>query len=167
MNTKELYQQLRERIANGESRTEVYRSLSPQGGEALTAKLLATIASPDVQARFKKQNTALAALLVFLGLIKLLSMPFPISLLGVLVPFGLAWEVYQWKGYIYRIVGMLAVVNGLRELLDAFQSPGGFFLTLIVLVPVAAVASLSFNIVSKAFPDLRLFGKVVTPETAQ
>jgi hypothetical protein len=168
VNKRALANTVRARLANGESRREVFAALSPSAGEPLVAFMIANVPTKANQEKFKTLNAVLVGLLILLAVMKipafiLIAQNFPLVaavFAGLFIPMlnvCMAWEVAHYRGYAYRMTGFLGCVGLLKTLgapeLWEQDATGWMIAGFYFAVGIATIA-LSFYLAKKLYPDL-------------
>jgi hypothetical protein len=166
INRKEVSQIIEARLQENISKKEILNELSEQYFDKKTISTLIA-STPDAQTKekFKPLNSLLIGFLVLTIVLKILiGIALLSSISMVLIPFAFlipfisvlfAFEVSKFKGYIYNILGLLAIASIFKALGDLGDAKT---LGLIDISIVAAIAGLSFYLGHKMFPNYGLLG---------
>jgi hypothetical protein len=167
LNRKEANKTIQEKIAKGVSREQILNELCEQYyDKSSIAKLIASTPDPMKKEQYNKFNFALLAMLLMTILAKiwvgitvlstvslfLIPLAFAFPLLYILF----AFEVANFRGYIYRILGLIAIAGIFKILSDLNDSNIVFVLIDIVLSLI--IAAIAFYIGHKVFPNYGLLG---------
>ena len=166
INRKELIQVIEEKLESKISREEILKELSEQYFDKKTiAMMIASMPNLERKERFKVHNNVLLGLLVFIIFIKLSTgitllssvsvYLIPVAFLFPIVTIWLAVEVYHYKGYIYRAIGLLAIASALNTLANLNTAE---FLSQIGIISSLTIAAYSFYIGYNLFPNYGMFG---------
>lgn len=163
---KALLKLITEGTQTGESKLELHHRLSSAYYDSdLIAKLIAAFPNKDLKEKYKGLNNSLFILLLITAILKVLS-ALPILLdnprFGIifffLLPIFNIWfaiEVKKTRGYIYRILGILAIAGIFRSIAQ-LNEQGAFALIEIGLLIL--ISALSFFLGIKMFPNYGLSG---------
>ena len=163
---KETLKFISQSIENGENKSEIFERLSSQYYDSdIIAKLTASFPDPELKTKYNGINTLLFILLIITAILKVIGV-LPLILekpgLGLImiliVPIlniAFALEVKKTRGYIYRVLGMIAIA-GIFKSLGQIGETGVWVLIDIVLLGM--ISGISFYIGSKMFPNYGFMG---------
>ena len=151
----------------GKPAEEVYKIYQGQvRPDSALAMAIASVADPERKRRYAILNHLLVALLVFVAVIKALSVFAMFSdfsagllagavVLGVIVPLAFAFGIARFDGRVYTVLLFLLLLNALNILLRA---EGNWLSVLPDLVLLAAIIALAFVAKAKIFPNVGPLG---------
>lgn len=163
---KEIQRRIENQLHQGKSRQEILEDLSKEYFDPSTlARFVATTADQATKVRYKALNTILLGLLGITILGKLTlgaslmsqsgGTAFPLVMLLPLINIWLAVEVSKYRGYIYKILGLITIAS----LLQTIDKYGGEGVWLLADLGIGiAIAGLAFYLGNKMFPNYGLFG---------
>ena len=174
MKTREALKIIEQRIREGHSKKEVYEELL--GKIQFKADLLQLIAMvPDQESRlkYKNLNLCLFSLLVFGAAVKIVAVTGSILSISIflmpivlLVPFlniFFAFMVWNFRGHMYRILGLLGVA-GLLKILSNFEAWSSYTTIdwtlelLLNYIPGILIVVFAYYIGFKVFPYYNFWG---------
>ncbi|MBL7973319.1 MAG: hypothetical protein JNJ85_00305 [Candidatus Kapabacteria bacterium] len=166
LNRKEVMNLINDRLKNGISRQVLLEELAEQYYDKKTiAMLIASTINPVTKEKYRTVNMILFSLLVLSIIIKILIgiaqfssislYLIPIAFLTPILSILFASEVLKFRGYIYNILGIIAVASLLNTL--SKMSDAGIYEVLDIVL-IAAIIALSFYLGNKMFPNYGLLG---------
>ena len=169
-----LKQAIRE-VRAGQDRNKVFQNhVASVRNPKHLAMAVGSVARPELAARYRLANFALAALLVLAALIKLIGgllyflqygvfIGIVAVLLGIVVPVIFAVAVAKMEGQVYSILIILCVISALNVLIKI----GDHGLWAVPdLVLIGLIAGLAGWLKGKLFPNLGFFGPRKDPSGA-
>jgi hypothetical protein len=167
LNAKEVNRTIQSQLEKGISRQEILNELGEiYFDKKSIARLIASIPDTQRKLKFRALNNVLLGLLIATIITKILVgiailsnvslFMIPIAFLLPIITILFAYEVANFKGYIYRILGILAIAGILKMLSDMESS--NITLVLIDVFVSLIIAGLAFYIGNKVFPNYGLFG---------
>ncbi len=176
MDQKEALKIIVQKLEKGQSKKEVFNELLPKVKyKSDLIKYLAMVPDQEDRIKYKKLNLLLFSLLCFFAISKLLvavlllSRISPVVLpLALLVPAITMWfaiSVWNFRGNMYRPLGLLAIAGVCQRLSHAEQLSSAPFSVIamdaaLFWIPVALVIFLAFFIGFKVFPYYGLLGNL-------
>jgi hypothetical protein len=134
--------------------------------------LIASTPDPQKKLKFRLLNNVLLGLLIATIITKILVgvallskvslFMVPIAFLLPIITILFAYEVANFKGYIYKILGILAMAGILKML--TYIETSNITLVLIDVCVSLIIAGLAFYIGNKVFPNYGLFGPKKAPD---
>ena len=166
LNKKEAIKTIQDRIQANTPRQEILNELSELYYDKNTiAALIASIIDPKSKEKYRTLNNLLLGLLVstiiakiLIGIVLFSSLSpllIPIAFVLPILTIWFALEVSKFRGYIYKILGILAS-GGILKSIGYIKETGIFGILDVVLV--IAICVLSFYLGNKMFPNYGLFG---------
>ena len=166
LNKKEALSKIQDRLQKNVSRQEILDELSEQYYEKSTiAQLIASTPDPQIKEQYKNLNNLLLGLLALTVLVKILTGIFLLSSVSVfltplafVLPFMsilFAWEVWQYRGYIYNILGLLAIAGMLQTASKVKEFDAYFIIDVLIAL---SISGLAFYLGKKMFPHYGFFG---------
>lgn len=166
LNKKEALKTIKDRIQVNTPRQEILNELSDQYFNKTTiSALIASTIDPQTKEKYKMLNNLLLGLLaltivakILVGIVIFSSLsPFliPIAFVLPILTIWFALEVSKFKGYIYNILGMLAIASIFNSIGNIGEA--GIY-GIIDVVLVASICGLSFYLGKKMFPNYGFFG---------
>lgn len=174
MKSREALRVIEKRIREGNSKKEIYDELFGSiKFRTDILQLLAMVPEQELRISFKKHNLLLFWLLILVSATKFI---IAISMLGNISPYMLplavlvsfisiffAFMVWNFRGNMYRILGMLGVASLLKNISN-FEAWGSYTLIdwtldlLLVYIPGILIVILSYYIGIKVFPYYSFWG---------
>ena len=166
LNKKEAFKTIQNRIQENIPRQEILNELSEQYYDKNTiSALIASTIDPQTKEKYKLLNnfllgllalTIIAKILIGIALLSSLS-PFliPIAFLLPIITIWFALEVSKFKGYIYNILGILAIAS-IFNTIGKLEESGIY--GIIDVVIVVAICGLSFYLGKMMFPNYGFLG---------
>ena len=166
LNKKEAIKIIQDRILKNVPRQEILNELSEQyyDKNKITALIASTI-DPQTKEKYKILNNLLLGLLavtiiakILIGIVLLSTLSpllIPIAFALPIITIWFALEVSKFKGYIYNILGLLAIASIFNAISNIRES--GIY-GIIDVVIVIAICGLSFYLGNKMFPNYGFFG---------
>ena len=166
INRKEVVKTIETRLQENIPRKEILEELSEQYFDKKTiSTLIASTPDNQTKEKFMILNNILLGLLILTIVFKILvaitlfsSISLYLIPIAFLIPIFSIWfafEVSKFKGYIYNLLGLFAIISIFKVLGNLGES--GTF-GLIDIIIVVAIAGLSFYLGKKIFPNYGLFG---------
>jgi hypothetical protein len=166
LNKKEAIKTIQDRILENIPRQEILNELSEQYYDKNTiSALIASTIDPQTKEKYQLLNNLLLGLLaltiiakILIGIVFLSSLSpllIPVAFVLPIITIWFAFEVSKFKGYIYNILGMLAIA-GIFNTISNMRESGIY--GLIDVVIVLAICVLSFYLGKKMFPNYGFFG---------
>lgn len=166
INTKEVYRLIEIRLEESTPKTEILEELSEVYFDKKTiAKLIAMTPNAKIKGKYRLLNNILLVLLLFtitlkvlFGVLLLVNISIYATPLAFLFPFiniFFSFEVSKYRGYIYKALGLFAIVGVLNTLLYVNYSEfwGGIDIFLNIVI-----ASIAFYLGFKMFPNYGFTG---------
>jgi hypothetical protein len=166
LNKKEAIKTIQDTIQVNTPRQEILNELSEQYYDKTTISvLIASTIDPQTKEKYTTLNNLLLGLLaltiiakILVGIVLFSSLsPFliPIAFVLPILTIWFALEVSKFKGYIYNILGMLAIASIFNSIGNIGES--GIY-GIIDVVLVITICGLSFYLGNKMFPNYGFFG---------
>ncbi|MCF8348261.1 MAG: hypothetical protein K9G61_05560 [Bacteroidales bacterium] len=166
INKKEVAKTIKNRLQDNIPRQIILDELSEQYFDKKTiSTIIASTPDPLRKEKYKSLNNLLLGLLVltilikiFIGIVLISSFSIYLIPIAFLIPFISIWfaiEVSKFKGYIYNILGILAIAGMLNSIGNLKES--GTY-GLIDFAIVMTIAGLSFYLGKKIFPNYGFYG---------
>lgn len=166
LNTKEAIKIIQDRIQDNIPRQEILNELSEEYYDKTTiSALIASAIDPRTKEKYKTLNNLLLGLLVLtiiikilVGIILLSSLSLFLIPIAFVIPILTIWfalEVSKYKGYVYNILGILAIASIFN--LTGNIGESGIYGIIDVVVAIA-IGGLSFYLGNNMFPNYGLFG---------
>ncbi len=181
MNQKEALKIISQKLGTGQSKQEVFNELLPKiQFKADLIKYLAMVPNYEDKIKYRNLNLLLFLLLCFCAIskfiiallilsnISLIALPF-----AFLVPIITIWfavSVWNFRGNMYRLIGILAFVGVLKRFSNAKQfltyTPSLIIMDAIFFwIPVMFIIFLAFYIGLKVFPYYGFWGNLKEEKT--
>lgn len=166
LNKKEVIKTIQNRIQDNVPRQEILNDLSEQYHDKTTiSALIASTIDPKTKEKYKTLNNLLLGLLVLtiiakilVGIVSLSSLSPLLVLFAFVIPIITIWfafAVLNFKGYIYNILGLLAIAGIFTTNRTIIAS--GIY-GIIDVVIALSISGLSFYLGKKMFPNYGIFG---------
>ena len=166
LNKKEALKTIQDSIRANTPRQEILDALSEQYFDKNSiAALIASTIDPQTKAKYKGLNNLLLGLLaltilakILVGIVLLSSVSpllIPMAFFLPVLTIWFALEVSKFKGYIYKILGLLAI-GSIFMSINTIEASGIY--GIIDWVIVIAICVLSFYLGNKLFPNYGLLG---------
>ena len=166
MNSKKAYAKVATQISQGKTKLEIFDDLKKTfGHDDSLAKIVGSFPDTSLAIKYRKVNILLFYILLFSALLKVaMSIPLILSLSVFALPLLLiipilnlyfAFEVYKKRGYIYRILGILAIA-GIFKSIDNIHLIN--IITIFNVLLMATISTLSFYLGKKMFPNYKFIG---------
>ena len=166
INRKEVTKAIEMGLQENTPRKVILEELSEQYFDKKTiSTLIASTPNTQTKEKYKALNNILLGLLILIIVFKILigitllsSISVYLLPIAFLMPFFSIWfafEVSKFKGYIYNLLGLFAIISIFKALGD-FGESGTY--GLIDIIIAIAIAGLSFYLGNKIFPNYGLFG---------
>ena len=167
LNAKEINKTIKSELDKGVPRLTILNALSEVYYDKKTiARLIASTPDPLKKSKYQPLNNILLGLLVITIIIKILIgmavlstvslYLIPAAFLFPLISILFAFEVAKFRGYIYKILGILAIAGILKMLSNIGESD--MVLLLIDVSVSLIIACLAFFIGAKVFPNYGFLG---------
>lgn len=166
LNKREAIKTIQDRMQVNTPRQEILNELSEQYYDKTSISvLIASTIDPQTKEKYKTLNNLLLGLLALTIIAKILvgivlfstlsPLLIPIAFVLPILTIWFAIEVSKFKGYIYNILGMLAIASIFNSIGNIGES--GIY-GIIDVVLVTSICGLSFYLGKKMFPNYGLFG---------
>jgi hypothetical protein len=166
LNKKEAFKTIQNRLQENIPRQEILDELSELYFDKKTiSAIIASTPDPQTRIKYKALNNLLLGLLALTITIKILVSALLLSSLSLFlipiaffVPFMTIWfaiEVSNFKGYIYNLLGLLAILGIFKTISNIGES--GIY-GIIDIAIMIAISLLSFYLGNKMFPNYGFFG---------
>jgi hypothetical protein len=167
LNAKEVTKKIKSELDQGVSRLTILNALCEiYYDKKSIAKLIASTPDPLKRTKYQTLNNILLGLLVITIITKILIgmavlstvslYLIPAAFLLPIISILFAFEVAKFRGYIYKILGILAIA-GILKMLSNIGKSDIILLSIDVCVSLI-IACLAFFIGAKVFPNYGLFG---------
>jgi hypothetical protein len=176
MNRKEAIKAIEQCAQEGKSKREIFAEFSSKVKyRSDLMQYIAMVPSNENRLRYKKLNLVLFSLLVFVSVMKFLTGALlfsnisvyliPIALLVPLLSAYFAVMIWNYRGNMYRILGMLGIAGLLNSLskMEAFESYSSMEIAVEIFLgylPTIIIIYLAYYIGIKAFPYYNFWGQL-------
>jgi hypothetical protein len=174
MKGKEALKIIEQRLKEGHSKGEIFSELTGKVKfRTDLLQLLAMVPEEPLRKKYRNLNILLFTLIVLVGTVKIVIAFFALLSLSIYmvsfeIPIALvsaffAYMVWNFRGYIYRILGLFAIVGFLKSISN-FEAWGSYTATdwtlefLFVYIPGILIGIVSFYIGIKVFPYYGFWG---------
>jgi cytochrome bd-type quinol oxidase subunit 1 len=162
---KELKKLVAEKLLSQTPRKVILDELSSEYYDKdAIAKVISSIPTEKSKSEFKSLNSILIFLLLLASLLKLIVVfsflsdvslyALPFAIIFPLINIYFAWEIRNYNGQLYKIIGLFGLMSMLKSFGGDLQSPFGIF----VIAIAALISFLAFYLGKKMFPNLGLMG---------
>ena len=190
MNKKEALKQIEQRLQEGKTKKEVYVELSSKvkskfdqnqyivkvRSKSDLNQYIAAVPSLEDKLKYRKINLILFSMLVYLGVIRLVTgivnftslsvFMLSITLFIVVICVYLATNVWKFRGNVYRTIVLLGIISILKIISKLYQlyasyTPAELLIEILSgFLPVIICIMLAFYIGRKVFPYYSLWGQI-------
>lgn len=176
MDRKEAIKAIEQRAKEGRSKQEIFAEFTSKVKyRSDLMQYIAMVPSNEDRLRYRELNLVLFSLLIFVSVMKLLMAALlfskisayllPLSLLIPVITVYFAVMIWNYRGNMYRILGMLGIAGILNSLSQTkgFSSYSSLAISVEILfnyLPAILIVYLAYYIGNKAFPYYNFWGQL-------